>query len=152
MTSATPQVILYDTTLRDGTQQEGISLTLKDKLDITTKLDELGIHIIEGGWPFSNPKDEEYFQRVRSLPLKTAKIAAFGSTRRAGVTAEAGRQPSGAYCVKGHHHHARRQDMGPARDGRVGNHPGRERADDQRFHLVFEGPRARGAFRRRAFL
>ena len=89
MTSATPQVILYDTTLRDGTQQEGISLTLKDKLDITTKLDELGIHIIEGGWPFSNPKDEEYFRRVRSLPLKTAKIAAFGSTRRAGVTAEA---------------------------------------------------------------
>ena len=88
MTSATPQVILYDTTLRDGTQQEGISLTLKDKLDITTKLDELGIHIIEGGWPFSNPKDEEYFQRVRSLKLKTAKIAAFGSTRRAGVTAE----------------------------------------------------------------
>ena len=88
MTSATPQVILYDTTLRDGTQQEGISLTLKDKLDITTKLDELGIHIIEGGWPFSNPKDEEYFRRVRSLPLKTAKIAAFGSTRRAGVTAE----------------------------------------------------------------
>ena len=88
MTSATPHLILYDTTLRDGTQQEGISLTVKDKLDITTRLDDLGIHIIEGGWPFSNPKDEEYFRRVRSLSLKTARIAAFGSTRRAGITAE----------------------------------------------------------------
>ena len=88
MTMATPDVILYDTTLRDGTQQEGISLTVKDKLDITSRLDDLGIHIIEGGWPFSNPKDEEYFRRVRTLPLKTARIAAFGSTRRAGITAE----------------------------------------------------------------
>ena len=88
MTSATPPVILYDTTLRDGTQQEGISLTVKDKLDITTRLDDLGIHIIEGGWPFSNPKDEEYFRRVKGLNLKTARVAAFGSTRRAGITAE----------------------------------------------------------------
>jgi 2-isopropylmalate synthase len=53
------EITLYDTTLRDGTQQEGISLTVKDKLDITEELDGLGIHIIEGGWPFSNPKDEE---------------------------------------------------------------------------------------------
>ncbi|MCY4576046.1 MAG: citramalate synthase [Chloroflexi bacterium] len=88
MTSSTPQVILYDTTLRDGTQQEGISLTVKDKLDITTRLDDLGIHIIEGGWPFSNPKDEEYFRRVKGLNLKTARVAAFGSTRRAGIPAE----------------------------------------------------------------
>ncbi len=78
-------IVLYDTTLRDGTQQEGISLTIKDKLDITSELDGLGIHIIEGGWPFSNPKDEEYFRRVRSLDLKHARIAAFGSTRRANV-------------------------------------------------------------------
>ncbi len=78
-------IILYDTTLRDGTQQEGISLTVKDKLDITTELDGLGIHIVEGGWPFSNPKDEEYFRRVRSLNLKHTRIAAFGSTRRANV-------------------------------------------------------------------
>jgi len=88
VTSSTPQVILYDTTLRDGTQQEGISLTVKDKLDITTRLDDLGIHIIEGGWPFSNPKDEEYFRRVKGLNLKTARVAAFGSTRRAGISAE----------------------------------------------------------------
>ena len=75
MTAQSRQIVLYDTTLRDGTQQEGISLTVKDKLDITKKLDELGINIIEGGWPFSNPKDEEYFRRVRSLKLKTARIA-----------------------------------------------------------------------------
>ena len=56
MSSKKGAVILYDTTLRDGTQQEGISLTVKDKLDITTKLDEIGIDIIEGGWPYSNPK------------------------------------------------------------------------------------------------
>ncbi|MBI4236052.1 MAG: citramalate synthase [Chloroflexi bacterium] len=82
------QVILYDTTLRDGTQQEGISLTVKDKLDITRRLDELGVHIIEGGWPFSNPKDAEYFRRVRGLRLRHARIAAFGATRRADGSAE----------------------------------------------------------------
>lgn len=88
MPSEKGAVILYDTTLRDGTQQEGISLTVKDKLDITKKLDEIGIDIIEGGWPYSNPKDEEYFQQVSLLELKHSRIAAFGSTRRAGITAE----------------------------------------------------------------
>ena len=88
MTLEKGAIILYDTTLRDGTQQEGISLTLKDKLDITKKLDQIGIDIIEGGWPFSNPKDEEYFQAVTSLDLKNARISAFGSTRRVGTTAE----------------------------------------------------------------
>lgn len=87
MSSKKGAVILYDTTLRDGTQQEGISLTVKDKLDITTKLDEIGIDIIEGGWPYSNPKDEEYFQRVSQLELSHSRIAAFGSTRRAGTSA-----------------------------------------------------------------
>ncbi|MEX0785734.1 MAG: citramalate synthase [Dehalococcoidia bacterium] len=78
------QVQLYDTTLRDGAQMEGISLSVEDKLKITAKLDELGIHIIEGGWPGSNPKDAEYFVRVRGLKLRNAQLAAFGSTRRAG--------------------------------------------------------------------
>jgi 2-isopropylmalate synthase len=80
---------LYDTTLRDGAQQEGISLSVEDKLKITRKLDELGVHYVEGGWPGSNPKDVEYFQRVKALPLARARIAAFGSTRRAGTAAEA---------------------------------------------------------------
>ena len=82
------KVELYDTTLRDGTQMEGISLSVEDKLKIAQKLDELGVHYIEGGWPGSNPKDAEFFAAARSLRLKNAKIAAFGSTRRAGVRAE----------------------------------------------------------------
>ncbi|MGQ9585929.1 MAG: citramalate synthase [Anaerolineae bacterium] len=77
-------VQLYDTTLRDGAQREGISLSVDDKLKITLKLDELGIHYIEGGWPGSNPKDAAYFAAVRELPLKQARIAAFGCTCRAG--------------------------------------------------------------------
>jgi len=76
------QLLLYDTTLRDGTQREGISLSLDDKLKIARKLDEFGVHYIEGGWPGSNPKDVEFFQRASSLQLKQAKITAFGSTRR----------------------------------------------------------------------
>ncbi len=82
------KIYLYDTTLRDGTQREGISLSLDDKLKITQKLDEFGIDYIEGGWPGSNPKDVEYFRRVGSLALKHAKVCAFGSTRRKGVTPE----------------------------------------------------------------
>ena len=76
------QIFLYDTTLRDGTQREGISLSLDDKLKITQKLDAFGMHYIEGGWPGSNPKDVEFFRRAATLPLQNSKIAAFGSTRR----------------------------------------------------------------------
>ncbi len=75
-------VLLYDTTLRDGTQREGISLSVDDKLKIAQKLDEMGVHYIEGGWPGSNPKDVEFFRRAASLPFENAKITAFGSTRR----------------------------------------------------------------------
>ncbi|MCX7669564.1 MAG: citramalate synthase, partial [Anaerolineae bacterium] len=82
-------ITIYDTTLRDGSQAEGISYSLQGKLRIAQKLDELGIPYIEGGWPGSNIKDAEFFQRARSLPLKQARIAAFGSTRKAGVSCEA---------------------------------------------------------------
>ena len=75
---------LYDTTLRDGAQMEGLSLSVEDKLKIARKLDELGVHYIEGGWPGSNPKDAEFFVRAQSLNLQHARLAAFGSTRRAG--------------------------------------------------------------------
>ncbi len=81
-------VELYDTTLRDGAQSEGISFSVVDKLNITRKLDELGIDYIEGGWPGSNPKDAEFFNRVAELKLKHARIAVFGSTRRRSVKAE----------------------------------------------------------------
>ncbi|MBX3072999.1 citramalate synthase [Candidatus Obscuribacterales bacterium] len=81
------QVVLYDTTLRDGAQRKGISFSLEDKLKITKLLDDFGVSYIEGGWPGSNPKDFEYFQRVKSMRLKHARVVAFGSTRKAGVTA-----------------------------------------------------------------
>ncbi|HDL09953.1 MAG TPA: citramalate synthase [Candidatus Omnitrophica bacterium] len=77
-----PKIEIYDTTLRDGAQTEGISFSVKDKLVITKKLDEFGIHYIEGGWPGSNPKDMEYFNKVKKLKLKNSKLVAFGSTRR----------------------------------------------------------------------
>jgi len=79
---------LYDTTLRDGAQQEGISLSVDDKLKITHKLDELGVDFIEGGWPGSNPKDIEYFKKVKSIQLSNATITAFGSTRKANTLVE----------------------------------------------------------------
>jgi 2-isopropylmalate synthase len=82
------RIELYDTTLRDGTQMEGISLSVEDKLKIARKLDEIGVHYIEGGWPGSNPKDAEFFSRAGELRLRHAKLAAFGSTRRAGGIAD----------------------------------------------------------------
>ncbi len=82
------QVTIYDTTLRDGTQGEGINLSLADKIRIAERLDLFGVHYIEGGWPGSNPKDIEFFQHAKSVKLKTAKFAAFGSTRKAGIKVE----------------------------------------------------------------
>ena len=81
-------VAIYDTTLRDGTQREGISLACADKLRIAHQLDLLGVAFIEGGWPGSNPKDVEFFERARDLSWATAAITAFGSTRRAGLPAD----------------------------------------------------------------
>jgi 2-isopropylmalate synthase len=78
-------VKIYDTTLRDGSQAEDIAFSVEDKVRITQKLDELGVHYIEGGWPGSNPKDLQFFQEVKSLPLIQSKIVAFGSTCRAGT-------------------------------------------------------------------
>jgi len=81
-------ITLYDTTLRDGAQREGLSFSLADKLKITEWLDRLGIDYVEGGWPGSNPKDRAYFERVGDLQLSRAQVTAFGSTRRAGVAVE----------------------------------------------------------------
>src|ERR1044071_2909605 len=77
------KVEIYDTTLRDGSQLEGISLTVEDKLRIAEQLDWLGVHYIEAGWPGANPKDDELFRRARNeLELSTSTLVAFGSTRR----------------------------------------------------------------------
>jgi 2-isopropylmalate synthase len=81
--TATPKVEVYDTTLRDGSQREGISYTQGDKLRIAKKLDDFGVAFIEGGWPGSNPKDVEFFARARDTEFRTALVTAFGSTRRA---------------------------------------------------------------------
>src|SRR5579872_1874538 len=82
-------VDIFDTTLRDGSQQEGLSLTVDDKLRVAEQLDHLGVAFVEGGWPGANPKDEEFFARAPAeLRLSTATLVAFGSTRRAGVKAE----------------------------------------------------------------
>jgi len=78
-------VLLYDTTLRDGCQAEDVSFTLEDKLRIAEKLEEMGIDYIEGGYPGSNPRDADFFQRVKKLKLKNAKVAAFGTTRKFGA-------------------------------------------------------------------
>jgi len=81
-------VQLYDTTLRDGAQREGVSFSVVDKLHIAQKLDELGIHFIEGGWPGSNPKDIEFFHKAKSLALTHSVLVAFGSTRQPKTKAE----------------------------------------------------------------
>ena len=81
-------IMLYDTTLRDGTQGEGLSFSVDDKLKIARKLDEFGLRYIEGGWPGSNPKDMAFFAHAQDLPLRKAIITAFGSTRRAGEPVE----------------------------------------------------------------
>src|ERR1700709_1999059 len=79
---------VYDTTLRDGAQREGLTLTVADKLTIARHLDDLGVGFIEGGWRGPNPKDAEFFRRAQTeLKLTNATLAAFGSTRRAGVVA-----------------------------------------------------------------
>ncbi len=88
------RVYIYDTTLRDGSQGEGVNFSLQDKLLLTRRLDEMGIDFIEGGYPLSNPKDAEYFRAVRELPLRHARVCAFGMTRKkqTDVTADVGLQ------------------------------------------------------------
>jgi len=76
------QIEIYDTTLRDGAQTEDISFSVEDKLRITEKLNELGVHFIEGGWPGANPRDMEYFKKTRKFNLEKSKVVAFGSTHR----------------------------------------------------------------------
>src|SRR6266581_5404418 len=83
-----PEVELYDTTLRDGSQGEGINFSVIDKLRIAEKLDAFGVHYIEGGWPGSNPKDIEFFAEAKRKRFKKARLAAFGATRRKGLAVQ----------------------------------------------------------------
>ena len=84
--TAMERVKLYDTTLRDGMQAEGVSFSLADKLLIAKRLDEFGLDYIEGGYPMSNPKEAQFFKEVTELDFENAKIVAFGSTRRSNIT------------------------------------------------------------------
>jgi isopropylmalate/homocitrate/citramalate synthase len=135
------KIYTYDTTLRDGTQREGISLSLDDKLKITQKLDEFGIDYIEGGWPGSNPKDVEYFNRVQSLELKHAKVTAFGSTRRKGSKPEEDLEPEAVDRGANAGDHPGRQELGSARRRCAGNDDGREPGDDWGECGVLQGAR-----------
>ena len=83
-----PSVEMYDTTLRDGSQQVGLDLTVEDKLRVAVALDALGVDVVEGGWPGSNPKDKEFFARAGELPWRNAQLAAFGATRRPNRSAD----------------------------------------------------------------
>src|SRR3979490_2923562 len=84
----TPEVEIYDTTLRDGSQGQGVSFSVADKLRIAERIDAFGIHYIEGGWPGSNPKDIEFFKEDKRRKFQQAKMAAFGATRRKGTRVE----------------------------------------------------------------
>src|SRR5438552_2076286 len=87
-----PDIEIYDTTLRDGTQGEGITFSVADKLRIAERLDAFGVQYIEGGWPGSNPKDIEFFEQAKHRTFHRARLAAFGSTRRKDVSAAADEQ------------------------------------------------------------
>src|SRR4051812_36291251 len=83
-----PEVEIYDTTLRDGSQGEGINFSVADKLRIAEKIDAFGIHYIEGGWPGSNPKDIDFLERAKQKKFKPPRLGALGPTRRKGVAVE----------------------------------------------------------------
>ena len=88
MSAHAPSVEIYDTTLRDGSQQVGLDLTVEDKLRVAAALDQLGVDVVEGGWPGSNPKDKEFFARASEVPWRHAQLAAFGATRRPNRSAD----------------------------------------------------------------
>ncbi len=84
----TGRIVIYDTTLRDGAQTEGVLFSSEDKLDILQALDDFGVDFVEGGWPGTNPTDDDFFSKAKDLDLKRTKLVAFGSTRRAGIPPE----------------------------------------------------------------
>ena len=124
------RVAIYDTTLRDGSQREGISFSVADKLHITRLLDELGIDYIEGGWPGSNPKDVAYFEQARELDLRHAKISAFGSTRRKGIPPADDANIRALVDAAHARCHRRRQDIHAARHRCPADDRQRESQDD----------------------
>ncbi len=151
--AARPSIEIYDTTLRDGSQLEGISLTVEDKLRIAEQLDWLGVHYIEAGWPGANPKDDELFRRAPTeLKLETSTLVAFGSTRRAEGQGRQRRHTAASRGSERRDGVHRREVVGLPRH-RSARHLARRRCrDGRRFGRV---PTALGherAVRRRALL
>ena len=144
-------IVVYDTTLRDGMQGEGMSLSVEEKVRVARILDELGVPMIEAGFPTSNPKELELFERLQEAGL-TAAVCAFGMTRRRGVAAEedaALRVLAESWTPVSHD---RRQDLGPAPgEGRQGR-PRREPADDRGVRRLPAKRRQARRLRRRALL
>ena len=146
------QVKLYDTTLRDGMQGEGMSLSAGEKLRVVHALDELGVHFIEAGFPSSNPKEVELFELLAEQELEQATICAFGMTRRRDVAAEddAALRDAGRLLRAGRD--AGRQDLGAApREGDQGL-PRGEPGDDRRLGRLLPRAGQAGRLRRRALL
>ncbi len=113
---------IYDTTLRDGTQGEGVTFSVADKLRIAERLDAFGVHYIEGGWPGSNPQDIEFFEQAKNRTFRHARLAAFGSTRRKDIAVD--RRRPGAPAARrgdagGHH---LRQDLAAPRPRGAADH------------------------------
>ena len=144
---------LFDTTLRDGTQSEGLSLSVEDKLKIARLLDGFGIHFIEGGWPGSNPKDVEFFRRARD-----ARRSSTPSSRRSAARARPASAPRTTPNLKALIEAADagglhlRQVLDAARHQGAGDHAGGEPGDDRRQRRVPEAQRQGGGLRRRALL
>ncbi len=132
MAMPTRRIEIYDTTLRDGTQGEGFNLSLQDKLQIAQKLDFLGVDYIEGGFPLSNPKDAAFFREIGSVKLKTAKISAFGMTRRRGMKAEDDPGMKALARRANARRHDRRQDQRISGRESPGGHAGGKSGDDRR--------------------
>ncbi len=132
-------ILVYDTTLRDGAQGEMINFSAEDKLRIAHRLDDMGFHYIEGGWPGSNPKDVRFFELAKSAALKHARLAAFGSTRRPAFVRRHARTAGHPGCPNTGCDHLR-QILGPPRQGSPGDDAGGKPGNDPGFRGVPQGP------------
>ena len=136
----TDRIEIYDTTLRDGSQGEGVNFSVDDKCRVAEQLDALGVDFIEGGWPGSNPRDLAFFERVRDLKLTRARVAAFGATRRHTLSCDD--DPSIQSLARGGDpgRYDLRQVMAPARERRSTSQSRREPGNYRRHNALFICP------------
>ena len=146
------QILLYDTTLRDGTQRENISLSRNDKVKIAQRLDAFGIPYIEGGWPGSNPKDVEFFARIREVPLAAGQDLRLRLDAPQADPLRSRRQHPDAARGANAGGHAGGQELGPPRARGDRDHAGREPGDDRGQRALSEARRQGAGLRRRALL